>query len=175
MLTIIKILTTTLLAIQLLNSCSNINSSKVPDNKTIAFKDSLIARRIDSSDFYISLPANYTITPRDGIDFVVYYFFPADTTIKAEFSGGLYFGNFPSKFEKDNDSCKTSTIKSRILDSTTDWTIYNCDNGYALQTIIDSKSGEDWDQKIHAFGNAISEIRMHNLLDIFSTLKQIKK
>ncbi|MFI5133732.1 MAG: hypothetical protein ACHQEB_05320 [Chitinophagales bacterium] len=175
MLTTIKTLAVVLMTIQLLNSCNITNNSRAASREVDAFKDSLVEKQIDSTNYYISLPSGYSITLQDGIDFTVYYFSPTDTSATAEFAGGLYFGNFPGEFDKSDASCKTTITKSKILDTTVDWTVYNCNNDYSLQTIIDSKSGEDWNRKIHAFGNAKSEIKTYKLLGIFSTLRQSKK
>jgi len=157
-------------------ACNSVDKNKGDKVKTTdTFKSGLVERQVAKSDFYISIPADYSIKETNGPDFSVYYFSPTDTTIKGNFAGGLYFGNFPSEFEKDNDSCKTTTLKSTILNTNADWTVYNCSNNYTLQTIIDSKSGEDWNEKIHAFGHAKSEDNLHKVLDIYSTLKQKKK
>jgi hypothetical protein len=161
-----KIFTSILLTL-LLFSC------KAQTNDT--FKNKLNEKRIGKSNYYISIPSNYKLKLANGIDFSVYYFSPIDTTHEAKFSGGLYFGNFPNEFEPDNDSCKTTTIQSKILDSVADWTVYKCGGKYSLQTIIDSKSGEDWNEKIHAFGGATSEEGIRNVLGIYTTLKKKKK
>ena len=88
----------------LLTSCSGTYHKKA---KGISIEDKFITElkenQIGRSDYYISIPANYSIKETIGPDFSVYYFFPKDTNIKATFSGGLYFGNHPNKFEPDND------------------------------------------------------------------------
>lgn len=174
--TLTKFLIVTIMTIQFLCSCNNLDQAQVNNVKTKnSFKNTLVETQISHTNFYISLPSDYTITSKDGPDFSVYYFSPTDTTIKADFSGGLYFGNFPSEFEKDNDSCITTTLKSKILETNAEWTIYKCNSEYTLQTIIDSKSGEGWNARIHSFGNAKSEEEMYKVLDIYSTLKQRKK
>jgi hypothetical protein len=163
-----------IVTIQLLCSCNN-SDHTVHKKIDSTFKSSLIEKHIGTSNFYISLPHDYSIKIKDGPDFSVYYFAPTDTTVDAKFSGGLYFGSFPSEFDAQNDSCKTATIKGKILDNIADWTVYNCTGDYALQTIIDSKSGEEWNERIHAFGHAKSEAELNKILDIYSTLRQKKK
>ena len=172
----IKVFTICLITFVSITSCINTNTLKNDNiDKSIPFKDSLSEKQIDKTNYYISLPKEYIIEEKDGVDFSVYYFSPKDTSVKATFRGGMYFGNFPGEFEPESDSCKISYIRSKILEENLKWTIYNCNNTYKVQTITDSKSGESWNEKIHAFGNANSEADMKKLLFIFSTLNQKKK
>ena len=171
----IKVVAICLTILVLINSCNNTNTLKNDNIKqNIAFENSLTELQIGKSNYYISLPLNYIIEEKEGIDFSVYYFVPKDTTLKASFKGGMYFGNFPSEFAPENDSCKTSQIKNKLLEEYREWTVYNCNGKYEIQTITDSKSGEDWNEKIHAFGSANSESDMKKLLIIYTTLKQKK-
>ena len=135
------------------------------------FQSSLTERQIGSSNYYISLPPAYSLKMTRGPDFDVYYFAPADTTAISNFSGGIYFGNFPNAFPPDNDSCRTETIRGKILGDIKGWTLYSCKGILSVQVIIDSKSNEGWNQRIHAFGQANSRNDLDNLMIIFSTLK----
>ena len=150
------------------------NNNKKSDNSFIdnSYIKELVERQIGESNYYISIPKDYTLEATDGPDFSVYYFYPIDTTIIANFSGGFYFGNHPSQFPPDSGSCKINNSKSKILDENADWTIYNCNDEYAIQTIIDSKSGEGWNEFIHAFGRASSTADRNKLLTIFTTMKK---
>ncbi len=134
-------------------------------------KGRLIENRIGQSDFYISIPDDYILKENAGPDFSVYYFYPSDTAVKAPFSGGLYFGNFPQKFEPKNDSCKIRDIKSRILDSLTNWTVHNCQGNYFVQTFAESKDPEGRGGTIHAFGNAKTQAGLNRILEIFGTMR----
>jgi hypothetical protein len=171
-----KMTTHLLLTVLLLMSC-NSSSKKNVDNNQIdkGFGNSLTEKQIGKSNFYISLPTDYAIKTHNGPDFSVYYFSPKDTSVKPSFSGGIYFGNFPHEFEPKNDSCKTSTVKGVILHSSQDWTVYNCNEDFTVQTIVESKSGEGWNERIHVFGTAVSREEMQKLLDIYVTLKLEKK
>lgn len=140
-----------------------------------AFRKTLIEKRIGTTNYFISIPKDYSVTQSDGIDFTVYYFSPIDTTIKAKFSGGLYLGNYPGEFEMENDSCKIENLKSKILDSLVDWKAYICNGIYSVQTITESKSGEDWNRLMHAFGTGVSRDEMNKILAIYSTLRHKRK
>lgn len=152
-------------------SCNN-NTTKDSSNTDKISKVSLIEKPIGESGYVISVPADYSITTSNGPDFSVYYFSPTDTTVKDKLSGGLYFGNFPHEFEADNDSCRTETLKGKILDTTQEWTVYNCQGDFSIQTIAENKKGEGWNQRIHAFGHARSNDELQTILDIYSTLKK---
>ncbi len=170
-----KLTITFLLTAFLFAGCEQ-NSNKKSDNGLTdnSYIKELVERQIGESNYYISIPTDYTIEEIDGPDFSVYYFYPTDTTIVANFSGGFYFGNHPSQFPPDSDSCKTDNSKSKILDENADWTIYNCNDKYAIQTIIDNKSSEGWNERIHAFGRANSTKDLNKLLTIFTTMKKKK-
>jgi hypothetical protein len=152
-------------------SCNN-NATKDNSNAEKISKIILTEKPIGESGYVISIPADYSITTSKGPDFSVYYFSPTDTTAKDKLSGGLYFGNFPNEFEADSDSCKAETLKGKILDNIQDWTVYNCKEDYTIQTITDNKKGEGWNQRVHAFGHAISKDELKTILDIYSTLKK---
>ena len=157
-------------------SCNDAYNKKVDNHKTVnSLRSNLIEKQIGKSNFYISLPPEYSIRQTKGPDFSVYYFTPTDTAIKANFAGGLYFGNFPHVFEPDGDSCKITITNGNVLGKTASWTVYNCNSDYTIQTIIDSKSGEEWSQKIHVFGSAKSDINMKKIFYIYTTLRQVKK
>ena len=102
----------------------------------------------------------------------VYYFYPAYTTNHTGFSGGFYFGNHPSQFPAKSESCKTEKLKSEMFDQNVNWTIYNCNEDYSIQSITYSKSGEGWNELIHIFGNAKSNKDLDKLLFIFTTMKK---
>ena len=121
-------------------------------------------------DLYISLPESYSIRKKSGPDFSVYYFGPADSTIKADFSGGIYLGNFPQEFTAANDSCKNSSIKGKILDDAPNWKIFTCDSSFFLQTIIENKGDKSAD-KLHAFGKGTVG-NEEKVLKVFATLKR---
>lgn len=152
-------------------SCNN-NRTKANSNTDKINKVNLIEKPLGKSGYVISVPADYSITSSDEPDFSVYYFSPTDTTVKNKLSGGLYFENYPHKFEPDNDSCKTETLKGKILDTIQEWTVYNCQGDFSIQTIADNKKGEGWNQQIHAFGHAKNSNELQIILDIYSTLKK---
>jgi len=136
------------------------------------FVNKLTERQLGKSRYRISIPADYSIKILEGEDFEVYYIQPTDTAAQALFTAGVYFGNFPNEFKPNNDSCKTENHKSKILGKNAEWTLYNCNGEYSIQTTIDSKSGESWNKYIHAFGNASSITELPKLFDIFKTMRK---
>lgn len=130
--------------------------------------------QIGDIDFYISIPKGYTIKENRGPDFSVYYFFPKDTTKTEALTGGMYFGNHPSQIEKSIDSCKTTKIKSSILNKDAEWTSIECKSRFSTQTIVESGSTEGWNNYVHAFANSSSEADLKKVLKIFKTLKKKK-
>ena len=159
----------TLLSLSIL-SCKD-NAQK-HNSKIRAFIDSLNEVQVGQMDYLISIPKNYSIKEREGPDFSVFYFADSDTTALPDFAGGMYFGNYPNKFPALNDSCKVRTQESEILGKNSTWTIFECNGQFSAQTIIDSKSDEGWNDKIHAFGHGRSKEDLEKLLAIYSTLRQ---
>lgn len=163
-----------ILTVFVLTACGS-NSTNVKVNSDKTNKVALVEKQIEESGYVISIPADYSIVGSDGPDFSVYYFSPTDTTLSDKLSAGLYFGNFPNAFEADSDNCKMEKLKGEILDTLSDWTVYNCQGNYSIQTIIDNKKNEGWNQKIHAFGYARSRDELEVILEIFSTLEKKKQ
>lgn len=163
-------------AIFFLNSCSGISNKQAGNSMDVdsLFVSELTERQLGESGYRISIPADYFIEASKGEDFEVYYFQPADTTVQAHFSAGVYFGNFPHKFNPDNDSCTTETTASKILGKNAEWTLYNSNGKYLIQTIVGSGSGESWNKYVHAFGNADSIAELPKLFAIFRTIKKVR-
>lgn len=149
--------------------CNNAGKKKTTDQAFDGFTSSLKETKVEG-DLYISLPETYSIRHKGGPDFMVYYWGPADSTAKAEYSGGIYLGNFPSEFPPTNDSCKSSTLKGKILDNEPDWKVFTCDSSFFLQTIIDNKGDKSAD-KLHAFGKGVVGSE-DNVMKVFATLKR---
>ena len=154
-------------------SCTRtVNTNTVAETRDSIVKAPLTATSIGESNYLISIPANYKITETEGPDFTVYYFNSSDSTDTVSFSGGMYFGNHPSKFKPANDSCITDVLTGSILESNAEWTVYNCKGLYSVQAIAESKSGEHWNELVHAFGNGTSDTDIELIIDIFATLKK---
>ena len=151
-----------------ISACSN-KADKVDE----AFIKGLKENKLGNTGFCISIPNAYKVDESIGPDFNVYYFYPADTTAKVYFSGGVYFGNYPSEFNTENDSCKLEKVKAKILNIDNEWKVLNCNGEFSIQTIVENEKKVGWDEKIHAFGYAKLETEMNKLFYIFSTL--IKK
>src|SRR5687768_15174494 len=116
---LIVIFLSTFLVISGCGGTDNIKTDEVLVDST--FVKGLVEKQIGKSDYYISIPKEYSMNETEGPDFSTYYFNLTDTTIKSNFSGGFYFGNHPGKFDPPNDSCKTENIKSKILSDNADW------------------------------------------------------
>lgn len=152
----------------------NSGDSDISQGATIEknFLDDLVDTPFSDSIYSIAIPTNYKLSEREGPDFSVFYFSPKDTTIKAKYSGGLYFGNHPNEFEPESDSCRIESDSKQILGDKADWKVFVCKGNYSTQTVVDSKSGKKWSRAIHAFGNATSKRDLNKVFAIFATLKK---
>jgi len=161
----------TLVTLFLLVRCGTSDNA---DNVTQNFLDSLTEKQIGDLNYTISIPRDYSIKENQGPDFSVFHFSPTDTTVKNKFSGGIYFGNYPTKFSSPSDTCKKEIIQGDILDSNADWTVYHCSGTFSIQTIIASKSGQGWNNQIHAFGHGTGKSELSKIQKIYSTLHKKK-
>lgn len=59
-----------------------------------------------------------------------------------------------------------------MFDQNVNWTIYNCNGDYSVQSIMDSKSGEGRNELLHIFGHAKSNKNLDDLLFIVTTMKK---
>jgi hypothetical protein len=159
--------TTFLLFLFIAFSCSNQSDVINP-----LYLKSLVKKQVEHSNLMISIPPDYTIKENQGPDFSVYYIYPTDTTIKNKFTAGMYLGNNPSNFPAKSPNCKEKTVDGKVFGSPQKWTVYNCESVYSLQTTINNKFSEGWNEKIHAFGNTNSEDDINKIVAIFSTIEK---
>ncbi|AEE54241.1 hypothetical protein [Haliscomenobacter hydrossis] len=160
-----------LMAIILLSACNctgRKNSGPAQIDQTLT--SSLVEQQIGESNFYIALPTGYFMKETKGLDFSVYYIAATDTTASGNFTAGLYFGDYPSEFQPDSDDCTSETRKGKILNVSKDWTLYNCNGQYTIQTIVDNESGAEGNKRIHAFGRVSKQTELDRILEIFATL-----
>ena len=130
-------------------------------------------QRLGNTDFYLSLPPGFALKATNAADFLVYYFAPADTTVQADFSGGLYLGSQPQGDEPDSVAgCRTRRAAVTLLGQPATVSIRRCATGYALNSVFDSRSGRTWDGQANAFGGAKSAAGLRQLLAIFATLRR---
>ena len=148
---------------------------------------SLVRQRLGDTNFCISIPSDFEVGRREGMDFTVYYFNSTDTVSKSKFSFGIYFGNHPSIYKKAGEECDVKTIEAKLLNKPCEWIVYSCDDSYFIETVID-KNDSDYveldedthgegaillisENKIHLFGesNKIEDIDL--ILEIFSTFE----
>ena len=133
----------------------------------------LVEQRLGKTDFSLAIPAKFTLKATNGPDFLVYYFAPADTTVQADFSGGLYLGNQPQGDEVDSMAgCQTRRAAVAVLGHPALFAIHRCATGYTVNSVFDSHSGRTWDAQVNAFGEAKSAAGLHQLLAIFATLRR---
>jgi len=138
--------------------------------KIIKPSENLVEKQLGKTYFYVSIPDNYYIEEERGNDFYIYFFYPKDTTALINFSAGIYIGDFPKYFEKDNPLCAEEKIVGKLLGQKIYWKIFNCEKTYSVQTICESNTG--WNKLIHAFGRGNSQEEKELLIKILSTLKQ---
>ena len=149
---------------------------------------SLVRQRLGNTKFYISIPSDFEINRKEGLDFTVYYFNLTDTISKGGFSFGLYFGSHPSSYKKACEECDVKTIEAKLLNKPCEWTIYSCDDSYYIETVI-KKNDSDYveldedvhgegtillisENLIHAFGYANKTNDIDLILKIFSTFEE---
>ena len=143
----------------------------------------LIRQRLTDTDFYISIPPDFNMNRVEGSDFVIYYFNPVDTVSTDTFSFGLYFGNYPSNFKQIVQNCNKEAFDAFFLTKVCKWDIYNCNDNYLIQTIIENENinvDKEFiimrsDEKIHAFGNSKKKEDINFILEIFSTFAKEDK
>jgi hypothetical protein len=134
------------------------------------FLKDLKEMKIGKTQYYISLPENYTLEESEGPDFSVFYFYPKDSSARGVFNGGIYIGGYPSEFEPQGEDCRAEKMTSNVFEKSRDWTVYNCSGEYSIQTIVDYKYKDGYEEKIHVFGNSSSKSEINKLLTVFSTL-----
>ena len=138
-----------------------------------SFLDSLMEKQIGTTNYFISVPKDFEIQEEEGIDFTVFYFVDSDT-LQSNLNGGLYFGNYPGLFPQQPDSCNSETVKSKILGNNSTWTIYYCQGEYLVETIVENKESEGWNDRIHAFGHGRSREDIYKILRMYSTFHRKK-
>lgn len=132
-------------------------------------------QQLGNTDFYLALPSGFALKATDGPDFLVYYFAPADTTVRADFSGGLYLGSQPQPQDSPADTlagCRVRRAAVTLLGHPATFSIRRCATGYVLNSVFDSHSGRGWDAQVNAFGEAKSAAGLRQLLAIFATLRR---
>lgn len=144
-----------------------------PAAPVVASPPPLVEQPLGKTDFYLSIPARFALKTTDGPDFLVYYFAPADTTVRADFSGGLYLGGHPQEDETDTIAgCQTRRVAVPMLGHPATFTIHRCATGYTVNSVFDSHSGRGWDAQVNAFGEAKSAAGLRQLLAVFATLRR---
>jgi hypothetical protein len=121
----------------------------------------------------LAIPPGFALKATNGADFLVYYFAPTDTTVQADFSGGLYLGNYPQPQDAPADTlagCRVRQAAVTLLDRPATFSIRRCATGYAINSVFDSHSNLSWDAQVNAFGEAKSAAGLRQLLAIFATL-----
>ena len=149
--------------IQLLTACNNSHKE---------YLSGLKETKLDNTNFRISIPTDYVLEKSEGPDFDNYYFYPADTPNEIPFYGGIYIGFATSRFPKRSGEGKIKELKSPLFENTIKWTLYEYNDGYFVQAIIDHETKDGLDIMIHVFGSADSEDNLKKLLWIFGSLNE---
>lgn len=131
----------------------------------------LVEQALGKTGFFVSLPSTYALKSTDAADFLVYYFAPADTTVRTHFTGGIYFGGHPQGIDSAAAGCQVRRVPATLLGRPATWRVQRCATGYALDAVFDSHSAEDWNPLINTFGEAKSAAELRQLLAIFATLR----
>ncbi len=125
-----------------------------------------VKKRLGTEGYYISIPRDFKITKKKGVDFYVYWISPKDTSRKDIGYSGIYFGNWPSVFEPKSIECKADSMNSLFLGQSRVWGITKCSNQFTIQTI--AQIGDSY--KIHAFANVKETRDLSLYLEIFKSL-----
>lgn len=151
-------------------------ATKAPATKPVASvvaSPPLMEQPLGKTDFYLSIPSGFALKTTDAADFLVYYFAPADTTVRADFTGGLYLGNQPQGNEANTmPGCQTRRAAVTVMGRPVTFAIRRCATGYTINSVFDSHSGRTWDGQANAFGEAKSAAGLRQLLAIFATLRR---
>ena len=132
-------------------------AGKAPVAKPVAL--AVASPPLGKTDYRLSIPPRFALKVTNGADFLVYCFTPANTTVQADFSGGLYLGNFPRPQDEPNDTlagCRVRRVAVTLLGHPATVSIRRCATGYTLNSVFDSHSGYGWDTQVNAFGEAKS-------------------
>jgi hypothetical protein len=144
-----------------------------PTTPVVASPPPLVEQPLGKTDFYLSIPPGFALKSTNAADFLVYYFAPADTTVRADFTGGLYLGSQPQGDEADTIAgCRTRRAAISVMGHPVTFAIRRCATGYAINSVFDSHSGRTWDGQANAFGEAKSAAGLRQLLAIFVTLRR---
>ena len=132
-----------------------------------------VAHRLGKTNFYLALPPGFALKTTEGPDFLVHYFAPADTTVRADFTGGLYLGGYPQGDATDTTGgCRTRRVVVTWQGHPATFTVHRCATGYTVNSVFDSHSGRGWDARANAFGEAKSAAGLRQLLAVFATLRR---
>lgn len=149
------------------------SASQAPADTVATRALPLVEQSLGDTGFYLSLPPGFALKTTDAADFLVYYFAPADTTVRADFTGGLYLGLHPQGDAADTTAgCQTRRATTTLLGHPATFTIRRCATGYTISSVFDSHSGRGWDAQANAFGEAKSAAGLRQLLAIFATLRR---
>lgn len=132
-----------------------------------------VAHRLGKTDFYFSLPPGFALKTTDGPDFLVHYFAPAGTTLRADFTGGLHLGSYPQGDVADTTAgCRTRRAVVMWQGHPATFVVHRCATGYTISSVFDSYNGWGWDARANAFGEAKSAAGLRQLLAVFATLRR---
>lgn len=132
-----------------------------------------VAHRLGDTGLFLTLPSGFALKTTNAADFLVYYFAPADTTVQADFSGGLYLGSQPQGDVTDTTGgCRTRRATAVLLGRPATFVIHRCATGYTVSSVFASRSGRGWDAQVDAFGEAKSAAGLRQLLAVFATLRR---
>lgn len=131
----------------------------------------LVEQALGKTGFFLSLPSTYTLRSTDAADFLVYYFAPTDTTVRTQFTGGIYLGGHPQGSDSAAAGCQLRRVPTTLLGRPATWRVQRCATGYTLDAVFASHSGQEWSPVINAFGEAKSAAELRQLLAIFATLR----
>jgi len=163
-----------------MHSCGNSETDKketatpkvpVPE-KTFTYKDSLVEKRIDTTDFYISIPHEFTVGRLWSSHASYYPIGNPDTNIHTTFQGMLIMFHNEGDIELSKNDHPEQRRKGMILGEDKEWRIYGYEPDLSIETIIkwEHPSGAKTPIRVTGYGKTTEDLE--KMLYIFSTMKK---
>jgi hypothetical protein len=121
--------------------------------------------------YWVGLPKGYQIKQDLPTNFDQYHFGQIDSMKREEFSGALYFADHSEEMEKRPGFIEND-LEGEMFNQKMNWKVYHKDSIYVMTAVVDSKSNDNFNSKIHVFGRGFSESDIHKLITIYATIRK---
>jgi hypothetical protein len=163
---VIKNLKKTVFLLIILSICSCKSKNSINENNIVEMK--LFENKIEGTDFFISLPENYTITVISDVFFVCYI-----NTNKFS-AGGVSVGTINMSSEvslvaDSEDYFFIENLINKIFDVDREWKIYAIKERFIAEVIIEYKT--KWGEYLHFYVFRPNKEEVYKVINLFSTLR----